>query len=43
MARCDRVRVTGDNLDLIEIKSASAEVESKLRTDTKELLKKDWQ
>jgi hypothetical protein len=37
------VRVTGDTLDLIEIKSASAEVESKLQTDTKELLKKDWQ
>ncbi len=43
MARCDMVRVTGDTLDLIEIKSASAEVESKLQTDPKELLKKDWQ
>jgi len=42
MARCDMVRVTGDTLDLIEIKSASAEVESKLQTDTKELLKKSW-
>jgi len=26
MARCDMVRVTGDTLDLIEIKSASAEI-----------------
>jgi len=43
MARCDMVRVTGNTLDLIEIKSASAEVESKLQTDPKELLKKDWQ
>jgi len=43
MARCDMVRVTGDTLDLIEIKSASAEVESKLQADPKELLKKDWQ
>jgi hypothetical protein len=43
MARCDMVRVTGDTLDLIEIKSASAEVESKLQADTKELLRKDWQ
>jgi len=43
MARADIVRVTGDTLDLIEIKSASVEVESKLQADPKELLKKDWQ
>jgi hypothetical protein len=43
MARCDMVRVTGDTLDLIEIKSASAEVESKLQADPKELLKKSWE
>ena len=39
MARCDMVRVTGNTLDLIEIKSASAEAESKLVADPKELLK----
>ena len=43
MARCDMVRVTGSTLDLIEIKSASAEVESKLLADPKELLKKSWE
>ena len=43
MARSDIVRVTGDTLDLIEIKSASAEVESKLQADPKELLKKSWE
>ena len=43
MARCDMVRVTGDTLDLIEIKSASAEVESKLQADPKELMKKSWE
>ncbi len=43
MARTDIVRVTGDTLDMIEIKSAAAEVESKLRTDPKELFKKDWE
>jgi hypothetical protein len=43
MARADIVRVTGDTLDLIEIKSASAEVESKLQADPKELLKKSWE
>jgi hypothetical protein len=43
MARTDIVRVTGDTLDLIEIKSASAEVESKLQADPKELLKKSWE
>jgi hypothetical protein len=43
MARCDMVRVTGDTLDLIEIKSASAEAESKLQADPKELLKKSWE
>ncbi len=43
MARSDIVRVTGDTLDLIEIKSATAEVESKLQADPKELLKKEWQ
>jgi hypothetical protein len=43
MARCDMVRVTGDTLDLIEIKSASVEAESKLAADPKELLKKSWE
>ena len=43
MARCDMVRVTGETLDLIEIKSASAEAESKLQADPKELLKKSWE
>jgi len=43
MARCDMVRVTGNTLDLIEIKSASAEAESKLQADPKELLKKSWE
>jgi hypothetical protein len=43
MARSDMVRVTGDTLDLIEIKSASAEAESKLQADPKELLKKSWE
>jgi hypothetical protein len=43
MARCDMLRVTGDTLDLIEIKSASAEAESKLQADPKELLKKSWE
>jgi hypothetical protein len=43
MARADMVRVTGDTLDLIEIKSASAEAESKLVADPKELLKKNWE
>ena len=43
MARSDIVRVTGDTLNLIEIKSASAEAESKLQADPKELLKKSWE
>jgi hypothetical protein len=43
MARTDIVRVTDDTLDLIEIKSASAEAESKLQADPKELLKKSWE
>jgi hypothetical protein len=43
MARCDMVRVTGDTLDLIEIKSASVDAESKLQADPKELLKKSWE
>lgn len=43
MARSDIVRVTGDTLDLIEIKSASAEAEAKLAADPKELLKKSWE
>jgi hypothetical protein len=43
MARCDMVRATGDTLDLIEIKSASAEAESNLQADPKELLKKSWE
>jgi hypothetical protein len=43
MARSDIIRVTGDTLDLIEIKSASVEVESKLQADPKELLKKSWE
>jgi hypothetical protein len=43
MARTDIVRVTGDTLDLVEIKSASAEVESKLQADPNELLKKSWE
>jgi hypothetical protein len=43
MARTDIMRVTGDTLDLIEIKSASAEAESKLQADPKELLKKSWE
>ena len=43
MARCDMVRVTGNTLDLIEIKSASAEAEAKLVADPKELLKKSWE
>jgi hypothetical protein len=43
MARSDIVRVTGETLDLIEIKSASAEIESKLQADPKELLKKSWE
>jgi len=43
MARCDMVRVTGDTLDLVEIKSASVDAESKLVADPKELLKKSWE
>ena len=43
MARCDMVRVTGDTLDLIEIKSASVDAESNLPADPKELLKKSWE
>jgi hypothetical protein len=43
MARCDMVRITGDTLDLIEIKSASVDAESKLQADPKELLKKGWE
>jgi hypothetical protein len=43
MARCDMVRITGDTLDLIEIKSASVDAESKLQADPKELLKKSWE
>ncbi|MGI9110372.1 MAG: DUF2779 domain-containing protein [Opitutales bacterium] len=42
MARTDMVRVSGDTLDLIEIKSASAEAEAKLPADPQELLKKQW-
>jgi len=43
MVRCDMVRVTGDTLDLIEIKSASVDAEAKLQADPKELLKKSWE
>jgi hypothetical protein len=43
MARCDMVRVTGDTLDLIEIKSASVDAEANLQADPKELLKKSWE
>jgi hypothetical protein len=43
MARSDMVRVTGSTLDLIEIKSASAESEGNLIADTKELAKQQWE
>ena len=43
MARSDMVRVSGSTLDLIEIKSASAEGEGNLVADTKELSKQHWE
>jgi hypothetical protein len=43
MSRCDMVRVTGDTLDLIEIKSVSVDAEANLPADPKELLKKGWE
>ena len=43
MARCDMLRVTGATLDLIEIKSASAEADAKLHADPGQLSQQAWQ